>query len=99
MLNNFENRFPGTQYSILRFFEELKPYLKPKKNGENKITHTLHECKNCKEPTEKTYCKTCEMIQRIKKEEKKTKNKNNEKDLTHLSKYNKKLTCHTTKNK
>ncbi|MFA6320009.1 MAG: TIGR00269 family protein [archaeon] len=98
MLNTFENRFPGTEYSILRFFENLKPYLKSNKNSENKIIHSLHECKNCKEPTEKDYCKTCEMIQRIKKEEMKTKNKKEEKDLTHLNKYNKKLTCQTTKN-
>lgn len=97
MINNFENRFPGTEYSILRFFENLKPLLKPKKELKQKLSNCLHECKNCKEPTEKELCKACEMIQLIKSEEKKAKNNNDEKDLSHLNKYNKKLTCSTTK--
>lgn len=95
MINNFENRFPGTEYSILRFFEKLKPYLQTKKI-KNKINHSLHECKKCGEPTEKEYCKTCEMIQKIELEI--AKNKTNKKtNFDHLNKYNKKLTCLTTK--
>jgi uncharacterized protein (TIGR00269 family) len=97
MITNFENRFPGTEYSILRFFENLKPLLKPKKELKQKFSNCLHECKKCKEPTEKELCKACEMIQLIKSEGKKAKNDNTQKDLSHLNKYNKKLTCSTTK--
>jgi uncharacterized protein (TIGR00269 family) len=97
MINNFENRFPGTEYSILRFFENLKPLLVPKKELKKKISNCLHECRKCKEPTEKDLCKACEMIERIKEEEKKSKSDKGKKDFSHLNKYNKKLTCSNTK--
>ena len=115
MLNHFETRFPGTEYSILRFNENLKKEIKTRGK---KQSESLHECKICNEPTEKELCKACEMIERIKKEkESKNKTKGNEKEnlinktkessktelkensksKKHLEKYNKKLTCATTK--
>jgi len=100
MLNNFENRFPGTEYSIIRFYENLQKYIKPKDRDKPKLANLLHECKKCGEPTEQHLCKTCEMIEKIKNEIKtgKLKINKNEKN-THSKKYNKKLTCYTTKHR
>jgi uncharacterized protein (TIGR00269 family) len=109
MLNQFENRFPGTRHSILRFYENIKPLIKPKENEKTDLAKALHECKQCKQPTENEQCKACEMIKKIKEEqklrktqEKKAKRKKkNEKEntanKTHLEKYNKTLTCARTK--
>jgi uncharacterized protein (TIGR00269 family) len=104
MLNNFETRFPGTQYSILRFYEMLKISLKPinikhedTHNSEKNKSTILKECNICSEPTERDLCKACEMIEKIKtiqaansKQKKQTKKEKNKK-------YNKNLTCHNTK--
>lgn len=98
MINNFETRFPGTEFSILRFYENIKPLIQPKRKEKPKLALALHECNNCGEPTEKDLCKACEMINKIKEETKNQKNNSkNKKDLSHLNKYNKKLTCSTTK--
>ena len=99
MLNHFEGRFPGTEHSILRFYENILPLVRPKNSEKPKLSEKLVECKKCGEPTEKEFCKACEMIEKIKSEIKNGKlmseNKGeNEKN----SKYNKKLTCATTKN-
>ncbi len=98
MINNFENRFPGTEYSILRFYENIKPLIRPKEKDKPKLILALHECKNCGEPTEAELCKACEMINRIKEESKKSKNEKKILSNSNLTqKYNKKLTCITTK--
>jgi uncharacterized protein (TIGR00269 family) len=99
MLNHFENRFPGTEYSILRFYENIKPLIKPEKKEKIILEKCLHPCEKCKEPTEKKICKACEMIEKIKNEikiQKKEKNKYSGKNIS--KKYNKTLTCVTTKN-
>ncbi len=75
MLNQFEDRFPGTQYSILRFYENTKKAIKPTKENQNfenniKTEKVLKECKRCSEPTERELCKACEMIEKIKEEQK-----------------------------
>jgi uncharacterized protein (TIGR00269 family) len=94
MLNNFENRFPGTEFSILRFYQKLRKEIMPSEKKKKEMKKELGECSQCGEPTEKEFCKTCEMIKKLKAEKKnKTKKKNVEK------KYNKKLTCSTTKYK
>ncbi len=95
MLNNFENRFPGTQYSIIRFYENLQKYVKPDENEKPKLALSLHECKKCGEPTEREMCKACKMIEKIKNEIKSGKLKSKKPAV--LKKYNKKLTCHSTK--
>jgi uncharacterized protein (TIGR00269 family) len=97
MLNNFETRFPGTQFSILRFYEELKKEIIPKNKKKLKIKGKLKACEQCGEPTEKKFCKACELITKIKNEQKKNKKSSNKKSLTTSTKYNKKLTCATTK--
>jgi uncharacterized protein (TIGR00269 family) len=117
MLNHFENRFPGTEFSILRFYENIKPLIKPSTGEKPKLAESLVECTKCGEPTEKELCKACEMIEKIKAETKnqnnkkaglqKTKqwkktvkgtnqNKKNDAEKT-PGKYNKSLTCTTTK--
>ena len=63
----------------------------PSANVKKELKTKLKECTICGEPTEKTICKTCELIKKLKKESK-TKNKTNTK-----KKYNKHLTCATTK--
>ncbi|MDD3159913.1 MAG: TIGR00269 family protein [Candidatus ainarchaeum sp.] len=88
MINTFENRFPGTEYSILRFYENLKPLLIPKKSEKNKLSKKLKECNICLEPTENEICKACEQIKKLKEfKNKKTKKKE----------IKSKLTCNTTK--
>jgi uncharacterized protein (TIGR00269 family) len=71
MLNHFENRFPGTEYSILRFYEKLKKIITPKKEEIRMLSKELKNCHLCGEPTEKKICKTCELIKKIKHEKQK----------------------------
>jgi uncharacterized protein (TIGR00269 family) len=103
MLNNFDDRFPGTKYSLIRFYENLKDNIKPTEIKNPKIMNALHECKNCGEPTEKEICKACEMINILKNEIKKNKNQyKDEKQISETfekanSKKNKALTCTVTK--
>jgi len=97
MLNHFENRFPGTEYSILRFYENIKPLIRPEKKEKLILAKALHECRQCKEPTEKELCKACEMIEKIKSETKRKKSKNTNGLEKGAEKYNKTLTCAATK--
>ncbi len=105
MLNKFENRFPGTLFSILRFYQNIRKKLMPDEKEKEILSKQLKECKNCNEPTEKDFCKTCEMIEKLKKEKNyKNKNKNekqnkskNKKLIPIEKKFNKKLTCSVTK--
>ncbi len=93
MLNNFEDRFPGTQYSILRFYENVKKSVAPAEKEKTTMKNALKECEKCKEPTENKLCKACEMIELLKKEIRE--NKKGTKNT--FGKKNKKLTCLTTK--
>ncbi len=100
MLNTFEDRFPGTQYSILRFYENIKNDIKSinekeNKNEKQKNESVLRECKTCSEPTERELCKACEMIEKIKLEKKYPKTNTSKK--TFGQNKNKKLTCAVTK--
>jgi uncharacterized protein (TIGR00269 family) len=95
MLNSFDNRFPGTKFSILRFYENLKPCVMPGESEKPKLKRALHECKNCAEPTEKELCKACEMVGLLKREKTAEKSKKPKGALD--KKYDRKLTCTTTK--
>jgi uncharacterized protein (TIGR00269 family) len=88
MINNFENRFPGTNYSIIKFYENLKPLLIPKKIEKEKLIKKLKNCKQCDEPTEKEFCKACEQV-RLLSEYKNKKTKKMKQKST--------LTCNQTK--
>jgi len=94
MLNHFEKQIPGTEYSILRFYENIKPLIRPSKKETPALAKKLGECKQCGEPTERHLCKACEMIELIKLEAKNPTAKNSAKNQ---SKYNKSLTCSATK--
>ena len=61
MLDDFEKRFPGTKYSIVRFFESAKSKL-PKKKGEKR---DLAACGRCGEPTERELCGACLQIEKV----------------------------------
>jgi uncharacterized protein (TIGR00269 family) len=93
MLNTFETRFPGTEFSILRFYENLKKELMPTQTKKKTMKNKLVKCKTCGEPTEKEFCKTCEMIEKLKQQQT-TKNKSTKRTSP---KYNQNLTCATTK--
>ncbi len=60
-LNDLENKFPGTKYSIVNSFLQTLPYLKEKsKGGEIKI------CANCGEPSSNDVCNACIYLEKLK---------------------------------
>lgn len=72
MLNDFELNFPGTKYSILRFFQKTKPLLKKNRNIAAKISH----CTECNEPCNGTKCMACTQIESLRGKSKKNTVKN-----------------------
>ncbi len=53
-LNDLENKFSGTKYSVVNSFLQILPYLKEKfRDGEIKI------CSNCGEPAANEICNAC----------------------------------------
>ncbi len=60
-LNDLENKFPGTKYSIVNSFLQILPYLKEKfKDGEIKI------CSKCNEPSANNVCNACVYLEKLK---------------------------------
>jgi len=57
----FENRYPGRKYSIMRSFEELIPCLK-----QMYPQVELNRCKICGEPTPKDICQACSLLKELK---------------------------------
>ncbi len=55
-LYDFENKYPGRKFSVLRSFEALMPCLK-----EMYPQIDLNECEVCGEPTPKKVCQACEL--------------------------------------
>lgn len=61
LLNNLEEKYPGTKHSIAASFLEILPLLKKQyKNLE------INACKTCKEPTSSNICTACTLIKKIK---------------------------------
>lgn len=61
MLNDIEQKFPGTKYSIVNSFLQTLPYLKEKfRNGEIKI------CSKCSEPSANEICNACIYLDKLK---------------------------------
>ncbi len=61
MLNEMENKFPGTKYSIMNSFLQILPYLKEKfKDGAIKI------CAKCNEPSSNDVCNACIYAEKLK---------------------------------
>ncbi|MBU2634531.1 MAG: TIGR00269 family protein [Nanoarchaeota archaeon] len=61
MLNNFENKYPGTKHAIVNSFLDILPLLKDKYKTNKKII----SCKKCKEPSSKEYCQACEILRMV----------------------------------
>ena len=60
-LNDLENKFPGTKYSIVNSFLQTLPYLKEKFNhGEIRI------CSKCGEPAANDVCNACIYLEKLK---------------------------------
>ena len=62
MLNDMENKFPGTKYSIVNSFLQILSLLKQKfKNQAIKI------CAKCSEPSANIVCNACVYLEKLKK--------------------------------
>jgi len=60
MVNQMESKFPGTKYSILRFFLQLKPLIESKYSKAE-----LKECSFCGAPSSKEYCALCTKLKNL----------------------------------
>ena len=60
ILDNTEGEFPGTKYSILRFFQRTKPLLAKQFRAAE-----LKECKKCGEPSSQGICRACQQLQKL----------------------------------
>ncbi len=61
MLNEFENRYPGSKHAIINSFIEILPNLKEKFKNVNSIK----DCKICNEPCSSDVCKACELLEKL----------------------------------
>ena len=57
MLNNLEDQFPGTKFSIVKWLQELKPHLK-----DVKVEGKLGACAECGGPSNARVCRPCAMV-------------------------------------
>jgi uncharacterized protein (TIGR00269 family) len=60
MLNQMENKHPGTKFTVAKSMERIRPALSDieKKEG-------FHECAECGEPASAEVCKVCEMLKKL----------------------------------
>ncbi len=63
MLNDFENKYPGTKQGIISSFLALSPLMKEheKSKGEK-----IHPCKNCGEAAQHEVCQACQLREMLK---------------------------------
>ena len=60
-LNDLENKFPGTKYSIVNSFLQILPFLREQfKDG------TIKSCSNCQEPSANDVCNACVYLEKLK---------------------------------
>ena len=62
MLNEMENKFPGTKYSIVNSFLQILPLLKEKFKDES-----IKVCTKCNEPSANDVCNACVYLEKLKK--------------------------------
>ena len=62
MLNNMEQKFPDTKYSIVNSFLQILPLLKRQFKGE-----TIKICTKCNEPSANEVCNACVYLERLEK--------------------------------
>ena len=60
-LYDFENKYPGRKYSVLRSFEKLIPCLK-----QMYPQIELRRCERCGEPTPRKVCQACKLLEELK---------------------------------
>ncbi|MBT3814042.1 TIGR00269 family protein [Candidatus Woesearchaeota archaeon] len=58
MLNEFEEKYPGTKHGIVKSFLEILPLIKEKANQD---IGKIKECEICKEPANKNVCNACKL--------------------------------------
>ncbi|MDO8624841.1 MAG: TIGR00269 family protein [Candidatus Diapherotrites archaeon] len=58
LLNNLEQKYPGTKHSVMGFLQEMKKEAKtrPPRIGQKRI---VSHCANCQEPANAKYCQAC----------------------------------------
>jgi tRNA-5-methyluridine54 2-sulfurtransferase len=61
MLNDMEQKSPGTKHGIVNSFLEVLPELRKKYSGQEKMPH----CKKCKEPSAKEMCNACIYVEKL----------------------------------
>jgi uncharacterized protein (TIGR00269 family) len=59
---DFEEKYPGRKYSIMRSFETLIPCLK-----QMFPQIRLNRCERCGEPTPKRVCQACVLLEELKR--------------------------------
>jgi len=60
MVDEFEEKHPGTKFSIIKFFGQAKEAI-----GEGKKGSKLQKCSQCGEPSSGKVCKACKMVEGI----------------------------------
>ena len=61
MLNDIENKFPGTKYSVVNSFLQTLPLLKEK----FKSNSPINQCAKCSEPCSNDICNACFYLEKI----------------------------------
>jgi len=61
MLNNFEEKYPGSKNSIITSFLEILPLLKTKYKQKKEIK----SCLECKEPSSQEICQKCKILKKL----------------------------------
>ena len=64
VLNQLEEKYPGTKYSLWQFFNQVKPLL-VKEKSQHKAK--LNACEKCGEPCSGKICEACRKIEAIQK--------------------------------
>ena len=61
LLNNLEQKYPGTKHAMVASFIDILPLLK------NRFKDVIiKSCKECGEPSSSEICNVCQMIEKIK---------------------------------
>lgn len=61
VLNDFEDKYPGTKHSIIQSFLEILPLLRK----EFVTRGLIKSCKLCKEPCSKDICQACKILEKF----------------------------------
>ncbi|MCX6801492.1 MAG: TIGR00269 family protein [Candidatus Diapherotrites archaeon] len=66
LLNQLEEKYPGTKYSLWQFYNRLKPKLAESELAA-KLRVKINKCKKCGEPSAGEKCEACAKIEMLKK--------------------------------